>query len=79
LILRAGLRPLAIGLVVGSVLAVLLGMAAHALLLGLSGFDPSAMLLTWLVLIMTGFLATLGPALRAARTSPTVSLNDSAG
>jgi len=79
LILRAGLRPLAIGLVLGSVFAALLGMAAHALLLGLSGFDPSAMLLTWLVLIMTGFLATLGPALRAARTSPTVSLNDSAG
>ncbi|MHB1284718.1 MAG: ABC transporter permease [Metallibacterium scheffleri] len=79
LILRAGLRPLAIGLVVGSVIAVLLGMAAHALLLGLSGFDPSAMLLTWLVLLVTGFLATLGPALRAARTSPTVSLNDSAG
>ncbi len=79
LILRAGLRPLAIGLVVGSVFAALLGMAAHALLLGLSGFDPSAMLLTWMVLIMTGFLATLGPALRAARTSPTVSLNESAG
>jgi predicted permease len=79
LILRAGLRPLAIGLVVGSVIAVLLGMAAHALLLGLSGFDPSAMLLTWLVLLVTGFLATLGPALRAARTSPTVSLNESAG
>ncbi|THD08479.1 ABC transporter permease [Metallibacterium scheffleri] len=79
LILRAGLRPLAIGLVVGSVIAVLLGMAAHAFLLGLRGFDPSAMLLTWLVLLATGFLATLGPALRAARTSPTVSLNDSAG
>ncbi|MCK9365868.1 MAG: ABC transporter permease [Metallibacterium scheffleri] len=79
LILRAGLRPLAIGLAVGSVLAVLLGMTAHALLLGLSGLDPSAMLLTWLVLSTTGFLATLGPALRAARTSPTVSLNESAG
>ena len=79
LILRAGLRPLAIGLVLGSVFAALLGMAAHALLLGLSGFDPSAMLLTWLVLLVTGFLAALGPALRAARTSPTVSLNESAG
>jgi hypothetical protein len=78
LILRTGLRPLAIGLVIGSVIAVLLGMAAHSLLLGLDGFSPAATLLTWLVLIATGLLATLGPALRAARTSPTVSLNESA-
>ena len=79
LILRTGLRPLAIGLVIGSVIAVLLGMAAHSFLLGLNGFNPIAMLLTWLVLIATGLLATLAPALRAARTSPTVSLNESAG
>lgn len=79
LILRAGLRPLAIGLVVGSVIAVLLGMTAHSFLLGLSGLNPTAMLLTWLVLITTGFLATLGPALRAAQTPPTVSLNESTG
>ena len=78
LILRTGLRPLAIGLVIGSVIAVLLGMAAHSLLLGLDGFSPAATLLTWLVLIATGFLATLVPALRAARTPPTVSLNESA-
>ncbi|MHB8311567.1 MAG: FtsX-like permease family protein, partial [Metallibacterium sp.] len=78
LILRAGLRPLAIGLVVGSVIAILLGMTAHSFLLGLSGLNPTAMLLTWLVLIATGLLATLAPALRAARTSPTVSLNESA-
>ncbi len=78
LILRTGLRPLAIGLVVGSVIAALLGMAAHSLLLGLDGFSPAATLLTWLVLIATGLLATLVPALRAARTSPTVSLNEGA-
>ena len=79
LILRTGLRPLAIGLVVGSVIAALLGMTAHSFLLGLDGLNPTAMLLTWLVLIATGFLATLVPALRAARTPPTVSLNESAG
>ncbi|MHB1897836.1 MAG: hypothetical protein ACYCOY_14535, partial [Metallibacterium sp.] len=75
----AGLRPLAVGLVIGSGVAVLLGMTVRSLLLGLSGLNPTAMLLTWLVLIATGFLATLGPALRAARTPPTVSLNESAG
>ena len=78
LILRTGLRPLAIGLAIGSVIAVLLGMAAHSLLLGLDGFSPAATLLTWLVLIATGLLATLAPALRAARTPPTVSLNEGA-
>ena len=78
LILRTGLRPLAIGLVIGSVIAALLGMTAHSFLLGLDGLNPTAMLLTWLVLIATGFLATLVPALRAARTPPTVSLNESA-
>ena len=79
LILRTGLRPLAIGLVIGSVIAVLLGMTAHSFLLGLSSSNPTALLLTWLVLIATGLLATLAPALRAARTPPTVSLNESAG
>ena len=79
LVLLAGLRWIGAGLLIGTGLALLLTRSERALVLGTNWLNLHALLLTWLVLIATGFLAALAPALRAARTPPTVSLNESAG
>ncbi len=80
LVLRGALLRTLIGLVLGSVLAVLLGLMARAVLrgLGASWMHPWSLVLTWAVLLATGLLAALPSALRAARTPPTVTLNESA-
>ena len=80
LVLRDALLRTLIGLVLGSMLAALLGLMARAVLrgLGASWMHPWSLVLTWVVLLATGLLAALPSALRAARTPPTVTLNDSA-
>lgn len=80
LVLRGALLRTLVGLVLGSVLAVLLGLMARAVLrgLGASWMHPWSLVLTWAVLLATGLLAALPSALRAARTPPTVTLNENA-
>ena len=79
-VLRGALLRTLIGLLLGSVLAVLLGLMMRALLLSLGAtwVHPWSLALTWGVLLAVGLLAALPPALRAARTPPTVTLNESA-
>ena len=81
LVLRGAMLRTLIGLLLGSMLAVLLGLLSRALLLSLgsSWLQPWSLAITWLVLLAMGVLAALLPALRAARTPPTVTLNESAG
>ncbi len=78
LVLRGALLRTLIGLLLGSGLAMLLGLLARDLLLqlGASWIQPWSLMLTWLVLLAVGLLATLPPALRAARTPPGVVLGD---
>lgn len=78
LVLRGALLRTLIGLLLGSGLAVLLGLLARNLLLqlGASWIQPWSLMLTWLVLLAVGLLAALPPALRAARTPPGVVLGD---
>ncbi|MCK9365867.1 MAG: ABC transporter permease [Metallibacterium scheffleri] len=80
LVLRGALLRTLVGLLLGSMLAVLLGLMARAFLFGLGAtwVHPWSLVLTWGVLLVTGLLAALPPALRAARTLPTVTLNESA-
>jgi len=80
LVLRGALLRTFVGLLLGSMLAVLLGLMARAFLLGLGAtwVHPWSLALTWGVLLAVGLLAALPPALRAARTPPTVTLNESA-
>ncbi|MHB1283877.1 MAG: ABC transporter permease [Metallibacterium scheffleri] len=79
LVFLSGLCWIGTGLLIGTGLALLLTRSARTLVLGAGWLNLHALLLTWLALLVMGILATLGPALRAARTSPTVSLNESAG
>ncbi|WP_424681837.1 ADOP family duplicated permease [Frateuria sp. YIM B11624] len=74
LVLRGGLRQIALGLAVGVVAALGLAHALSMLLLGMLGrggaVDPWAMLGVCVVLFAAGLLACLLPAWRAGRVPP---------
>ena len=74
LVLRGGLVQIALGLVIGSAAAIGISHAVAVILMSLLGrdsaFDPMVMLGVCVVLAITGLLACLLPALRAARTAP---------
>jgi ABC-type antimicrobial peptide transport system permease subunit len=74
LMLRAGLLPVSAGLVIGSVTAHVGGRYVSSLLYGLEATDPAHLLSMMAILGAVAALASLVPALRAARVSPTVAL-----
>jgi putative ABC transport system permease protein len=74
LVMRDGARLLAPGLVLGLVGAVFAGRAIASRIDGASGFDPILALTIVAVLGVAGALASLIPALRAARIPPAISL-----
>lgn len=77
-VLRGGLTQIAIGLLIGTSIAMALTRALSSLLMPLlhraSGFDPVALLGVCLVLAAAGLLACLLPAIRAARVHPMYAL-----
>jgi len=74
LVFRRVLSLLALGLTLGSGLAWALGRVLQQQLQGVSVADPGLLATALLGLGLTGFLAGLGPALRAARVNPAEAL-----
>ena len=69
-ILRGAMIPLAAGLVISVVAALLLSRLLASLLYGLSSNDPAAYLSAGAVLLATGVIASIRPAWRAATGDP---------
>ena len=74
LVLRRGLRLVAIGVVVGLVLAFFAGRFLESFLYGVSGHDPLTFVAVPVVLTAVAFLACLVPARRAMKLDPLVAL-----
>jgi putative ABC transport system permease protein len=74
LVFRQGIRPLALGLAIGLVLALATGRVLRSLLVGVDPSDPLTFAGVVLVLLATGVLGCLIPARRAIRVDPMVTL-----
>jgi predicted permease len=74
LVLRDGLRQVALGLALGLVAALALSRVLEAFLAGTSASDPLVLLAVAGVLAVVALLACLLPALRAARANPITAL-----
>ena len=70
MVLRQGLRPVAIGLMGGMVGAILMGGLLRSLLFGVSIADPLTMVGVCVALLASAALACLIPARRAMRVDP---------
>jgi putative ABC transport system permease protein len=67
---------LAIGIVIGTALAVLGARSAAALLYQLQPWDPLTLTMSAAVLGSVALAASFLPALRAARATPTIALRE---
>jgi ABC-type antimicrobial peptide transport system permease subunit len=74
MVLRQGIAPVAIGVALGIGLAALLGNALRLLFFNVSPYDPITFTAVGLVLTVTGIVACLVPARRAAGVDPMVAL-----
>jgi putative ABC transport system permease protein len=74
LVVMQGLRPAAIGVVVGLVAAALASRLLESLLFGVAPLDPLTFALVPPLLLAVAGLASYLPALRAARLDPTIAL-----
>lgn len=74
LVIKQSLRLLGIGLVVGLVLAVILGFVLSSQLFGVEPYDPYALAGTAFVLATVALLASWLPARRAARLDPATAM-----
>jgi ABC-type antimicrobial peptide transport system permease subunit len=70
LTLSAGLAPVLVGVATGSVVALALGRFVSSLLFDVSPRDPAVLAGVCVVVLVTGALATLLPAMRAMRVDP---------
>lgn len=70
--LRYRLRAVfaAVGVILGSIVALLLGKWVEPLLLGVTSRDPAVYIGVAFVILVVALLATLVPALRASRIDP---------
>lgn len=73
-VMRDGLRLLAVGLVAGVVGAVFVGRALAGRVSGAAAFDPVVVASIFVILGLAGTLASLLPALRAVRIPPAAAL-----
>ena len=76
LVVRQGLKLVAIGLTIGMVTALVLVRFIESLLYGVSGGDPTTLVSAVLILGIAASLACLLPALRAARVNPITVLRE---
>jgi predicted permease len=74
MVMRQGLSIVAIGLLVGGVLAALAAIALRGLLYGITPFDPVAWGLALTAMIVAAAMANLVPARRAMRIDPMAAL-----
>jgi putative ABC transport system permease protein len=76
LVTQQGFKLIGIGLVAGTVIALVCAHFIEGMLYGVSAIDPISMLIAALVLCLAGCAACLLPALRAARTDPITALRE---
>jgi predicted permease len=76
MVLRLASIPLAAGVLVGTVGALLLGRWLTSLAFGISPWDPRILAAAAVLLTMTGVLATWLPSRRAARIEPRVAIQE---
>lgn len=69
-----GLRPVALGVILGLGGALALSRIFSSLLFNVAASDPSTFLLAALLLALVATVACLGPARKATRVDPTVAL-----
>ena len=74
LVLRQGMTPIALGLVVGALLAAPVAWRLQGVLLEVQPFDPLVFGGVVAVLLGAGWLGCMLPALRATRVDPMVAL-----
>jgi predicted permease len=77
LLIGDSLRPVAVGLVLGLVAALLGGQVIQSMLFGLSARDPVALIVAVIVLSATTFAAALMPIRQATRVEPAEMLKQS--
>ena len=77
LLVRQSLTPVAIGLVVGLAMALAAVRVLTPALLGISPYDPAAIVGAVSVLLLAATAAVIFPALRAAQADPAVVLRGS--
>ena len=76
LVTQQGFKLIGIGLVAGTVVALVCAHFIEGLLYGVTAIDPVSMLIAILVLCVAGCLACLLPALRAVRINPVKALRE---
>jgi putative ABC transport system permease protein len=76
LVTQQGLNLIGIGLVAGTVVALVCARFIEGMLYGVTATDPISMLIAALVLCLAGCAACLLPALRAVRTNPITALRE---
>ena len=74
LVLRSGLAPVALGVIVGTSAVLFSGTALASLLFGVAPHDPVSLSVVAITLIATALLASYLPARRASHVDPLVAL-----
>jgi putative ABC transport system permease protein len=70
LVVRQGMLPVWIGLLIGILAALAFGRVMAGLLYGVSAYDPATIVVASGVLVFAALLACAGPAVRASRADP---------
>ena len=76
LVAQQGFKLIGIGLVAGTVVALICAHFIEGMLYGVTAIDPISMLIAVLVLCLAGCLACLLPAVRAVRINPVKALRE---
>ncbi len=74
LVIRTGLRLVALGIVIGLIASAILARAIASQLWGVSAHDPVTLVVVPILLLLIGILACWIPARRATRVSPVIAL-----
>jgi ABC-type antimicrobial peptide transport system permease subunit len=74
LVIRTGLRLVALGIVIGLVASAVFARVIASQLWGVSAHDPVTLVIVPLLLLVIGVLACWIPARRATRVSPVIAL-----
>jgi putative ABC transport system permease protein len=76
LVTRQGFKLVGIGLIAGTIVALVCARFIEGMLYGVTAADPISILIAALVLCLAGCLACLLPALRATRINPVTALRE---
>jgi putative ABC transport system permease protein len=74
MVVRSGLRVVAVGLAIGMAMSLLFGRLIGTQLVGVTAFDPPTLAVAAALLTVTAAIASWIPARRAARIDPMVAL-----